>query len=204
MVDHERPAWAPARVSISKRWRSSWTGRPHSSSWYWRYSGSWSPDAQEQRFFSAMDGDCSQPRSPPLRSGGRFGAYAQLGAHLLAHDELLYLAGDSQRELGNEPDMAGNLVLGDLAAAEVADLQVGGDRAGSELQPGADFLSVFLVRYAEYLHRLDFRVPVEELFDLAREDVFAAADQHVFQTARDVAITLCVDDSQVAGMHPTR
>src|SRR3982074_3001988 len=96
------------------------------------YSGSSSPDAQEQRFFSAMGrtlanlgrGRHGQPRDgrPGRRSsGGAFGVYGQLDAHLLTHGELLYFAGDSQRELGNEPDVAGGLLLGGRAAAEAPD-----------------------------------------------------------------------------------
>lgn len=38
MVDHESPAWAPSRISISKSFLSLWTGMPHSLSWYFRYS----------------------------------------------------------------------------------------------------------------------------------------------------------------------
>ena len=36
MVDQDRPAWAPSRISISNRWVSSWEATPHSSSWYRR------------------------------------------------------------------------------------------------------------------------------------------------------------------------
>jgi hypothetical protein len=33
MVSQESPAWKPSRQSFSNRRTSSWTGRPHSSSW---------------------------------------------------------------------------------------------------------------------------------------------------------------------------
>ena len=53
----------------------------------------------------------------------------ELGDRLLAHDELLDLAGDGHRELGHELDVARDLVVGDLALAELADL-LGRRRSG--------------------------------------------------------------------------
>ena len=44
---------------------------------------------------------------------------------------------------------------------------------------------------------------VEEFLDLARIEVFAAADHHVLDAADDVAIAFGVDDGDVAGVHPT-
>src|SRR3977135_3255169 len=161
------------------------------------YSGSSSPDAQEQRFFSAMSRLYpTPPAASPLSdawSGSAFGAHGELRAQLLTHDELLHFAGDGQWELGHEPYVAWDFVLGDLAAAELADLLVGRRRAGSELYPGADLFALLLVGHAEYLHGLYFRVPVQELFDLAGEDIFTATDQHVLQTPGDVAITLRIE-----------
>ena len=47
---------------------------------------------------------------------------AELGDHLLAHHKLLDLAGDGHRKAGNKFDIARDLVMCDLAAAEIADL----------------------------------------------------------------------------------
>ena len=43
---------------------------------------------------------------------------------------------------------------------------------------------------------------VEELLDLARIDVLAAADHHVLDAADDVAVALVVHGREVAGVHP--
>ena len=43
---------------------------------------------------------------------------------------------------------------------------------------------------------------IEEFLDLARIDVLAAADDHVFDPADDVAVAVLVHDRKVAGMHP--
>src|SRR6476659_877464 len=61
IVDQERPACAPSRLSISKRRASSWTGTPHSSSWYARYSGSF-VEAHAQRTGMAISGHASGVR----------------------------------------------------------------------------------------------------------------------------------------------
>ncbi len=42
----------------------------------------------------------------------------------------------------------------------------------------------------------------EELLDLARINVLAAADEHVLHPPDDVAITLRIDGGKVAGVHP--
>src|ERR1700679_3537470 len=48
MVSHDRPAWKPSSMSFSHSARPSYSGTPHSSSWYLRISGLFS--AQEQRW----------------------------------------------------------------------------------------------------------------------------------------------------------
>ena len=45
---------------------------------------------------------------------------------------------------------------------------------------------------------------VEELLDLARIDVLAAADHHVLQAADDVDVALLVHGREIAGVHPAR
>ena len=88
--------------------------------------------------------------------------------------------------------------MGDLALAEITDLVGGGGLAGAQLDPGADFLAVFGIGHADDLNVLDLGVGVEELLDLAREDVLAAADQHVLEPADDLAIALGVDGGDIA------
>ena len=44
---------------------------------------------------------------------------------------------------------------------------------------------------------------VEELLDLARVDVLAAADDHVLDPADDTHVAVLVHDRQVAAVHPS-
>jgi hypothetical protein len=55
-----------------------------------------------------------------------------------SHHELLDLGRDGHREFGHELDIARNLVMGNLALAELADLLGRGALAGLQLDPGAD------------------------------------------------------------------
>ena len=105
-------------------------------------------------------------------------------------------------KLRHEADEARHLVVRDLALAERPDLFFGGAPAGLQHDPGADFLAEARVGHAEDLHRLHLRVAEQELLDLARIDVLAAADQHVLHAADDVAVALGVDRREVAAVHP--
>src|SRR4029453_7578060 len=67
---------------------------------------------------------------------------------------------------------------------------------------GAEFLAVAVVGDAEHLDVLDLGVAIQEFLDLARIEIFAAADHHVLDAADDVAIALGIDDGEVAGVHP--
>src|SRR5439155_1152521 len=82
--------------------------------------------------------------------------------------EFLDFPGHRHREFVDEFDIARDLVVGDLAVAEGADL-VGGQRfAGPGPDPGAELLAIAVVGDAEDLHVLDLGVAIEELLDLAR------------------------------------
>src|SRR4029077_15539291 len=116
-------------------------------------------------------------------SGGLLAAEAEFFDHLLAHQELLDLAGDRRRKAVDELDVARDLVMGDLAPAEGADLFGARGLAVAQTNPGAQFLAIARVGDADHLHILDLRMAVEELLDLARVDVFAAADHHVLDPA---------------------
>src|SRR6516225_8497132 len=94
--------------------------------------------------------------------------------------------------------------MSDLALAEGADLLGGGSFAVVQAHPGAQLLAIALVGDADHLHILNLRVAIEELLDLARIDVLAAADHHVLNPPDDVAIALLVDRREIASVHPTR
>src|ERR1700733_2842379 len=119
-----------------------------------------------------------------------------------AHHEFLDLAGDGHRKLVDEFDVARDLVVRDLALAEGAYLVGGQALAGPDADPGAQLLAVALVGDAENLHVLDLRMAIQEFLDLARIEVFAAADHQVLDAADDVAIAFVIDDGDIAGVHP--
>ena len=92
----------------------------------------------------------------------------------------------------------------DLALAECTHLVRLQRLAGAHAHPCAKLLAIALVRDAEHLDVLDFRVPKKEFLDLARIKVLAAADHHVLDAPDDVAVALVVDGGEVAGVHPAR
>src|SRR6478735_1420484 len=121
----------------------------------------------------------------------------------LSHLDLADLAGDRHRVLVDDLDVARDLVVGELAGAELAQ-GLGGERRGAVLHadPRAQLLAVLLVRDADDLGVEDVGVGVEELLDLARVDVLAAADDHVLDAAGDLDVAVIVHDADVAGVHP--
>src|SRR5215472_14343182 len=136
-------------------------------------------------------------------SRGLLQAEVELVDRLLAHQKLLDLAGHGHWETVDEFDVARDLVMGDLSLAESTDFFGGRALAVAQAHPGAEFLAIAQVGNADHLDVLDFRVTVEELLDLARIDVFTAADHHVLDPADDIAITLGIDRREIAGMHPS-
>ena len=90
----------------------------------------------------------------------------------------------------------------DLALAVLAHLVLGQALALAQDDPGAQLLAEALVGDADHLHVEHLGVGVEELLDLARVDVLAAADHHVLDAADDVAVALVVDHREVTGVHP--
>ena len=56
IVSHDSPDWKPSRQIFSKSRVSSRTGRPHSVSWYARYSvGAAAPEAAQQAVLAAVE-----------------------------------------------------------------------------------------------------------------------------------------------------
>src|SRR6202042_3404189 len=98
------------------------------------------------------------------------------------------LAGDGHREFVDEFDIARDLVVGDLAVAEVADIVWCQRLAGARADPGAELFAIAIVCDAENLHVLDFGMAIEKFLDLAWIQILAAADHHVLDAADDIAI----------------
>src|SRR3954447_17209715 len=112
------------------------------------------------------------------------------------------LAGRSLGQLVDEPDLARVLVAGDLLLDVRAQLVLGDVLAVLERDRGADLLAELLVRDADH-RRLGHRgMLVEDLLDLARIDVVAAADDHVLLAIDDEEVAVLVDLGHVAGVEP--
>ncbi len=137
------------------------------------------------------------------RGGNRLGQ-SQILDRALAHPVLLDLARHRHRERVDEPNVGGDLVGRDLAPAELADLVLGRLLPGVQLDPRADRLPVLRVGHADHLHVGDLRVREEELLDLPRVHVLAAADDHVLQPADDADRAVVAHLGQVPGAQPAR
>ena len=75
-------------------------------------------------------------------------------------------------------------------------------RARADLDPRHQLLAVALVGDADDLHVLDVGVGEQELLDLPRVHVLAAADDHVLDPPDDVDVAVVVHHGEVAGVHP--
>src|SRR5215470_6775363 len=60
-----------------------------------------------------------------------------------------------------------------------------------------------LVRHTYYLHIGYLRIADKELFDFSWKDIFTAANNHVFETANDINISMNIHSRKVARMEPT-
>ena len=89
-----------------------------------------------------------------------------------------------------------------MGAHEVLHLLLGHGLAFLQDHARHDLLAVLLVGDADHLHVGDFRVRVDELLDLLRVDVLAAADDHVLQPAGDAVVALGRPKREVAGVKP--
>src|SRR5690242_5126662 len=76
--------------------------------------------------------------------------------HTLAHGEFLHFSGHRHWELGNETNVTRDFITGNLAVAKGADVRLGHDFAGTDLDPGAQFLAEFSIGDAEHLRGFDF------------------------------------------------
>ena len=74
--------------------------------------------------------------------------------------------------------------------------------AGCRADEGGDLFAPFFVRQSDHRDFADLGVTKQQLFELARIDVFAAADDHVLQAALYRAIAARVHRAEIAGMQP--
>src|SRR5437879_2777145 len=101
---------------------------------------------------------------------------AELLHRELTHLDLADLAGDGHRERVGELPELWDLVGRDATRAELAELVGRGRGAVTQTDPRHDLLAVALGWDADHRDIGDRRVRVQELLDLARIDVLAAAD----------------------------
>jgi hypothetical protein len=100
--------------------------------------------------------------------------------------------------------VARDLVVRELAGREGRTPARDGLGAGLHPDPGAELLAVLRVGHPDDLSVEDVGVGVEELLDLARVDVLAAADDHVLDPAGDLDEAVLVHDGEVTGHASTR
>src|SRR5450759_4014872 len=98
--------------------------------------------------------------------------------------------------------MPRDLVGGDLPFAPGGQLIAGDLRALARHDPGHDLFAVLLGRHADDLDVGDVGMAVNDLLDLARVNVLAAANDHVLDPPDDVQVSLLIHRSEVAGVHP--
>ena len=112
--------------------------------------------------------------------------------------ELLDFSAACHGEFPDEKDVFGNLVTGDLALTELPDIKFVHFDSFVQDDEGAYCFAVAFRGDAGHLHVPDAFHLVKELFDFAGVDVFATADDHVFDAAGDAEVTIFVLHAQVA------
>src|SRR3954463_13959614 len=112
------------------------------------------------------------------------------------------LAGRPLRQIVHEPDVTWVFVGGDALLDERAQVPRRRPGPGLERDRRPDLLAEGLVRDADHRRLADVRVLVDDLLDLARVDVEAAADDDVLLAVDDVVVAIVVDARDVAGAKP--
>src|SRR5271165_2472752 len=118
------------------------------------------------------------------------------------HSELLHLAGDGERKFLDELDVARNLEARDLVFAELANGILGQGRPAFQLDPRCHLLAIPAIGHANHLHCADPRAGIKKLLDLARRNIFTAADDDVLGASGDLEVAVLVHDGQITAMQP--
>src|SRR5438093_782375 len=137
---------------------------------------------------------------------GRFDAGGFLQTQFLDHDfshsKFLNLAGDRHRKFADDLDVARNLEGCDVSFTKRLNFRCGKHHVRFQFDPSSHLFAVLRAGNSDDLDFADSRAGVQKLFDLTRIDVFAAPDDHVFDTARYPAIAVFAHDGDIAGMQP--
>src|SRR3990172_10455257 len=190
----------PSTLAVAERMRASGSAASAAPAATHAVATSSNRHDELTRLFTVSPIDCNGAARPASR--GPLFPEPEALHHLLADQVFLDLSGDGRRECIDEADMARDLVVGDLAATELANLLLTRALAGAQPDPRADFLAVFVVRHTDDRDIPDLGVAKQEFLDLARIDVLATADDHVLAAPDDVAVALVVDHAEIAGVHP--
>src|SRR5438477_13204913 len=116
--------------------------------------------------------------------------------------ELLELAGGGAGQLGSELDRRRALEVGQVGAAVLDELGLGGLGACFEDDQGLDRLAPLLVGDADDADLGHGRMREHPVLDLDRRDVLAAADDDVLLAVGDSEVALVVEGPTVAGVEP--
>src|SRR3954447_18160397 len=138
------------------------------------------------------------PTTPPRRS-------SKLRLLDSLRDLDLPLEDLARRPLGqlvDEPDLARVLVAGDLLLDVLAQLVLGDVLTILQRDRGADLFPQLGVRHAEHGGLGHRGMLVEDLLDLARVDVVAAADDQLLLAVDDEEVAVLVDLGHVATVEP--
>ena len=127
---------------------------------------------------------------------------SKLAGSYLPHPEFLYLAADRDGKFLDELNVARDLEACDPALAKPADIFRGQRSALFQLDPGGDLFAVFAVRDTNDLYIADARASVEELFNLARGNVFSAAYDDILRPTGDLEVPALVKNREVARPQP--
>src|SRR4051794_16496431 len=116
--------------------------------------------------------------------------------------EFLDLARSRQRERVYDEPVFRRLVRGERGAHVVDQFFLIDDRARRRADEGSYLFTPPLVGDTDHGDFADFRMLEQELLQLARIDVLAAADDHVLQPTFHRAIATRVHRAEIAGVQP--
>src|SRR3954454_14535718 len=165
------------------------------------------PRAASVRRASSEPGPCgrARPFARPLSdSRSRVCVAMRSAPHALGDLDVALedLARGALGQLVEEPQPARVLVGGHALLDEVAHVVLAGVLTVLEHDRGADLLAHLLVGHRDHGGLGHGGVLVEDLLDLARIDVVAAADDHVLLAVDDEEVAVLVDAGHVARVEP--
>src|SRR5207248_6164801 len=115
---------------------------------------------------------------------------------------LLDLAGRVARQLVEEGDPAGHLVVGEALREERTQLLDVEHLPGCGDDEGGQVLTQHLVGHADYRRLENGSVLEEGVLDIGGVDVVAAPDDDLLRPADDVEIAVLVEPAEITGMEP--